>query len=240
MQIAHNTHKLDDEVAQIAQEYEDFAYIVSHDLNAPLRHVKEFTRLLIGGRKDQLTVEEQEYVNFLQKSLEKLDDMQKALLTFSRLNTWAGDLRESDCNEVVANVLRELDHDVRTYSPAIECGDLPTIMAEPKQLHLLFVHLIDNALKFHDEDTLKRKILITALDQEDQWLFEVRDNGIGIDEDYHEEVLRLFRRLDPERYKGIGAGLTIAHKIVQRHGGELLIESECGEGCSVFFSMPKM
>ncbi len=232
-------HSLDDRAELIAKEYEDFAYIVSHDLNAPLRHVKEFTRLLVGPRKDNLTEEEQLYISFLEKSLDKLEDMQHALLTFSRLNTRAGPMEKTDFNKSVAMALQELNDVINTYFPALECGDLPTVMAEAKQIQMLFYHLLENALKFHEEDTLKRKIAITATDQGDTWLFEIRDNGIGIAEDYQEQVFRLFRRLNPEHYPGIGAGLTIARKIVQRHGGEILIESEPGKGTGVFFTLPK-
>ena len=237
MRPALKNHPHNDEAERIVREYEDFAYIVSHDLNAPLRHVKEFTRLLVGGRKANLTIEEQEYVDFLEKSLQKLEDMQKALLTFSRLNTRAGNFKKTDCNAIVANALNELEAVISTHYPAIECGNLPTITAEPKQLHLLFVNLIDNALKFHEEDTPKRKVSITATDQGESWLFEIKDNGIGIPEKHHEEVFRLFRRLHPERYKGIGAGLTIAYKVIQHHGEEMLIESEPGQGTSVFFKL---
>ncbi|MCB1563677.1 MAG: hypothetical protein KDJ75_08900 [Alphaproteobacteria bacterium] len=229
----------DHKAERIAKEYEDFAYIVSHDLNTPLRHIKEFTRLLVAGRKENLTVEEQEYVEFLERSLSKLDDMQRALLTFSRLNTRSNPSCDVDCNEVVGDVLRELADIVSAYAPEIKCGELPIVYMDPKQLHLLFFHLIDNALKFHEDDTPKRKIEINATDQEDMWLFEVRDNGIGIAEQYHDEIFRLFRRLNPDQYSGIGAGLTIAQKIVHRFGGEILIESEPEQGTSVFFSIGK-
>ncbi|MEZ5918965.1 MAG: ATP-binding protein [Alphaproteobacteria bacterium] len=229
----------DHKAERIAKEYEDFAYIVSHDLNAPLRHIKEFTRLLVAGRKDNLTVEEQEYVEFLERSLSKLDDMQRALLTFSRLNTRPDPPCDVDCNKVVDDVLKELADIVSVHAPEIEYGKLPVVHVDPKQLHLLFFHLIDNALKFHEDETLKRRIHISATDQEDMWLFEVRDNGIGIAEQYHDEIFRLFRRLNPDQYSGIGAGLTIAQKIVHRFGGEMLIESEPEQGTSVFFSIEK-
>lgn len=229
---------LENEVERIAKEYNDFAYIVSHDLNAPLRHIKEFTRLLIGGRKDQLTEEEQEYVEFLEKSLSRIDGMQKALLTFSRLNTRSGPLEETDCNDIVVNALHELSDMVDKHAPVIEHGQLPIITAEPKQLHLLFVNLIDNALKFHD-GSKERQVTINATDQKDAWLFEIKDNGIGIAEEHHEKVFLMFRRLNPDKYTGIGTGLTIARKITQHHGGDIHIESEPGKGTSLFFSIGK-
>ena len=228
------------EAERIASEYEDFAYVVSHDLNAPLRHVREFTRLLVGARNDNMSEEEQDYVRFLETSLKKLDDMQQALLKFSRLNTRAAPKTQTDCNIVVTRALKDLEESIEKHCPAIECAELPTVNADANQLQILFHNLIDNALKFHEADAGKRKIQINATDQGDSWLFEVKDNGMGIPEKYQDEVLRLFRRLNPENYEGIGAGLTIAHKIVQRHGGELLIESNDGEqGTSVFFNIEK-
>lgn len=239
MQPLLETHSIEDRANQIVQEYEDFAYIVSHDLNAPLRHVREFTRLLVGNRKGHLTEEEQQYVEFLELSLTKLDDMQRALLTFSRLNTRAGEPVNIDLNETLSKTLKDLATPIQKYQPVIEYKDLPIIVAEPKQIELLFFHLLDNAIKFHDETSPERQILVTAMDQGDTWLFEIKDNGIGIDQKYHEDVFRLFRRLEPEKYPGIGAGLTIAHKIIQRHGGEMLIESVPNQGTSVFFSIEK-
>ena len=165
--------------------------------------------------------------------------MQTALLSFSRLNTRAGPTTDVDCNLIVTRALKELDSIIEKHCPAIECGQLPTIKGDSNQLQMLFTHLIENALKFHDKMAGKRKVSITAVEQGDQWLFEIKDNGIGIAKEYHDEVLRLFRRLDPENYSGIGSGLTIANKIVQRHNGEILIESEEGDGTSVFFTLEK-
>jgi light-regulated signal transduction histidine kinase (bacteriophytochrome) len=239
MQAALNQEYIKDKIELIEKEYEDFAYIVSHDLSAPLRHVKEFTRLLIGGRKEKLSYEEQEYISFLEKSLKKLDDMQEALLTFSRLSTRAGPIRKINCNEIIANALRTLEHKIEATSPIIEYSKLPAINGDAQQIELLFFHLIDNAIKFHDELSTFRKISISALDQGEIWLFEIKDNGIGIPEPHHEEIFKMFRRLNPEEFDGVGAGLAIALKIIRRHGGEILVESTPENGTSVFFSLAK-
>ena len=112
-------------------------------------------------------------------------------------------------------------------------------MAEPKQIQTLFHHLIDNAIKFHAEKLSERRVSITAKDQNDAWLFEIKDNGIGIAKEYYDEVFRLFRRLEPDKYPGIGAGLTMARKIVTRHGGEITISCGIGNGTSVLFTIAK-
>lgn len=237
MQPMPQTDQPDHKAQQIIREYEDFAYIVSHDLNAPLRHVKEFTRLLIGMRQHNLNEEEKDYVHFLEQSLHKLDDMQRALLTFSRLNTHTGPLRETNFNHAVNAALKDLKNIMDEYDPLFNCADLPALVADPIQIQLLFFHLIENALKFHDSDK-KRRISIHATDQGKSWLFEIKDNGIGIPKKDYEEVFRMFKQLEPGKYPGTGAGLTIARKIVQRHGGEIFIESEMDDGTSVFFRLP--
>lgn len=228
----------DIQAERIAREFEDFAYIVSHDLNAPLRHVREFTNLLIGTRRDNLNEEEQEYIMFLERSLDKLDKMQQALLTISRLNTRAGDMLEINCNLIIEQAIKKLDYD--TDRETFEFGNLPTLIAEPKQIEMLFYQLVDNALKFQvHHEALQKKIRINAEEAKDGWVFRISDNGIGIDPKYHEEIFRLFKQLEPNIYSGIGAGLTIAHKIVGRHGGRIWVESQRGRGTDVFFVLPK-
>ena len=228
-----------DSVENVSKEYEEFAYIVSHDLNAPLRHVREFTRLLIGSQKDNLSEEEQEYVRFLEQSLAKLDDMQQALLVFSRLNTQARPKEKTDMNTLVRDVVSDMWQSFEKYDVDLEVADLPFLSVDRRQATILFTHLLDNALKFHKSDEAKRKVLISAVEQGDVWLFEIKDNGIGIKDEYCASVFRLFTRLEPEKYAGIGAGLTLAQKIVHRHKGEILIQSKSDDGCSVFFSFAK-
>lgn len=228
-----------DRSEQLEQEYRDFAYIVSHDLNAPLRHVREFTRLLIEPRQANLSEEEQHYIEFLNKSLKKLEDMQYALLTFSRINTRGENMSDVDCNNIVKDVLEGLEAKIKDYDTSVEYRDLPTLYADPEQIQSLFFNLIDNALKFYWDDNAKRKVIIKATDQGDAWLFEIKDNGIGIDEKYHEDVFKMFRRLEPEHFAGVGAGLTHAKKIVEKHGGEIMINSGEDQDTSVFFILPK-
>lgn len=225
-----------DSAERIAQEYQDFAYIVSHDLSAPLRHIREFTRLLVDSRSD-LGDDEREYIQFLETSLHRLDVMQAALLGFARIGSRAGEFRETDCNSVVESVLNVFEASESYPMPVFECGVLPVIMADPDQIQTLFYNLIDNALKFRPNSSKQAKILISALKREDSWMFKISDNGIGIEKKYHEEIFRMFRRLEPEKYPGVGAGLTIARKIARRHGGDMFVESTPGKGTSVFFSI---
>ncbi len=235
--IRQDSHQ--DTLESVAKEYEEFAYIVSHDLNAPLRHVREFTRLLIGCQQDNLTEEEQEYVRFLEQSLSKLDDMQEALLVFSRLNTQARPKEKTDMNRLVQDVVSDMKQSFEKYDVDLNVSNLPFLNVDGRQVKVLFTHLLDNALKFHKSDEVKRRVSICAVEQGDVWLFELKDNGIGISDKYSTSVFRLFKRLEPDKYSGIGAGLTLAQKIVHWHKGEILIQSEPSVGTSIFFSLGK-
>ncbi|MCF8495141.1 MAG: sensor histidine kinase [Alphaproteobacteria bacterium] len=222
----------------IGQEYSEFAYIVSHDLSAPLRHVKEFTRLLIDLRPDTDNAEEKKYRGYLEESLERLDRMQESLLAFSRLNTVQGINKPVDCNRLMEQVVAGLEPAIARHNATVACGLLPIVTGDPRQLQSLFHHLIDNALKFH-RGTGKRTVFVTAREDGEFFLFEVQDNGIGVASAYHEEIFRMFRRLNPSEYPGSGAGLTLARKIIQRHGGWMSLKSAEDQGTSVCFSIPK-
>lgn len=225
-------HKLD----SLQKEYEEFAYIVSHDLGAPLRHVREFTRLLLDSPTNESSDEREHYRRYIEQSLQRLADMQDALLQFSRVNT--NDLAtDIDCNALVTKIIHQSGFDETLYTVTVD--PLPHIQANPTCAEQLFSCLIDNAKKFHAAENKDRTIHISSKDEGDSWLFEIRDNGIGIEEKHHDIIFRFFHRLHPKEYEGVGAGLTLAQKLIQNMNGELLIESAIGRGTSAFFVLPK-
>lgn len=228
-----------DRLAHLAKEYEDFAYIVSHDLNAPLRHVREFARLLIDCRDQPLSADEQNYVAYLNQALAKMDEMQKALLTFSRINTQAGDMVKADSNLIVSDVLRQLGNLISGHATTIDRAPLPTVVADPKQFHLLLRHVIENAVKFHDPQTPRRAIAISGAETDTRWSIAVRDNGIGIAPKFHQKMFRMFWCLHPDEYFGAGAGLAFADRIARRHGGSIAVDSELGQGTTITVTLPK-
>ncbi|NCT41485.1 MAG: GHKL domain-containing protein [Alphaproteobacteria bacterium] len=236
------TEKLESEIdnAQLVlNEYADFAYTVSHDLSAPLRHIKEFARLLIASRADQLNEEEREYADYLQKSLERVDKMQQGLLAFSRVNTRSQSSESINTNELIANVLCSLEGEITELNPSINHGEMPEIYGDPSQIHTVFLSIIDNAIKFHKEGSA-REISIDAKSKSDKVIFTIRDNGIGMQEKFCTEVFRMFRMLHPAgKFAGHGVGLTLAKKIIERHGGEINIKSSPNEWTEVTFSLPQ-
>lgn len=227
-----------DEAQRILQEYQDFAYIVSHDLNAPLRHIREFTRLLIGARRDGLNEEEREYVNLLEGSLSRIDKMQQGLLAFSRVNSVNHPFESIQTNDVVDRVLNALEGDILEYNPQITVETLPDVYGDPSQIYAVFYNLVENAIKFH-KDGSARKVTISALSKNGMNTFTIRDNGIGVKEDFCNEIFRIFRRLHTDHeYEGSGVGLTVAQKIINRHGGDIKLKSVPDDHTEVIFTLP--
>lgn len=223
----------------IANEYQEFAYIVSHDLNAPLRHIREFTRLLIDARGDSdLSADEQDYVQFLNSSLDRLDIMQKALLEFSRVQTHGAEFGPIDAMALVEAVLGALSVKDMDPAPFITYANLPDVYGDSGQIFSVFSFLINNSLKFCHPDR-PIEIFIVAVEGDKNVTFEIRDNGIGVPAQNAEDVFKLFRRLHAgDAYGGAGAGLTLARKIIERHAGKVWVDGEVDEGAKVCFTLP--
>ncbi len=230
---------MSDEFEALKKEYEDFVYIVSHDLSSPLRHVKQFSELLMNGRAEDASDEELLYIDFLHKALGNLDRMQDALLDLSRINTKANEITTFDCNLILQQISAELDKKYSEKSPRIHIDQLPEIAADREKITNAFYQIMDNSLKFH-KNSSPPECRIRCGNQEQDFHFSIQDNGIGIPEQYHEEVLKIFRRLHPnDGFPGIGAGLAITKKIVELHKGKLWITSGPADGTTVHFTIPK-
>lgn len=224
---------------EVMQEYQDFVYIVSHDLQAPIRHVSEFSKLLVKHIGDDLDERGQTYVKFVQNAVNKLSDMQDILLTFSRITTQAKDHEDIDGHALIKSTLSALNSHIDESVSIHHNDNLPPIHGEARQLKLALYHLLKNALTYHEEGA-KKEIALAIEVRDQKTVFTVTDNGIGIDPKFHKDVFQMFRRLHaPEEYGGgHGAGLTLVKKIVERHGGRVSITSEPGEGTAVSFYIP--
>ncbi len=229
---------MSDSYDKLKQEYEEFTYIVSHDLNNPLRRLRDFGNLFLEEHETDLSEKDRLYIHFMKSAISQLELMQHALLELSRINTRTGTVIDTNCNSLVSKAIEVIVSPETHVS--IECDKLPTVQADPDQLYLVFYHLIDNACKFHDDESKNRECRITGEDRIDHFLFQVKDNGIGIQSKFHEEVFKIFRRLHKDdKYEGIGSGLALTRKIINRHGGQIWIDSDPGEGTSVAFTLPK-
>ncbi len=225
----------------LAQDFEKFTYIVSHDLHTPLRHIKEFTRLLVKSLDGRLDERETGFATHLTRAAESAQGMLDGLLQYSRVATQCAPFAPVDCHAVVEGLI----HTQRVQMPSADMAvaiekPLPIVFGDGVQIRKMFTSLIDNAVKFRASDR-PTKIDISASAQDEAWLFQVRDNGIGIPQDLQQATFDVFRRLHPgDEYPGQGMGLALCKKIVERHGGTIGMISELGSGTTVRFVLPSV
>ncbi len=217
-------------------ELERFAYIASHDLQEPLRMVASYTQLLEKRYKDRLDADANDFIGYAVDGAKRMQQLINDLLTYSRVGTRGKPLEPADCMTVFEAAVANLDVAIRESGAEVTSDPLPTVMADEGQLVQLFQNLIDNAVKFHGEEP--PRVHVSAEQSGDEWVFSVRDNGIGIDSQYLDQAFKVFQRLHGGKYRGTGIGLSIAKKIVERHGGRIWLESQPDKGTIVHFTIP--
>jgi len=218
-------------------ELQQFAYVASHDLQEPLRVVANFTQLLAERYASQLDDDAREFIAFAVGGAVRMQQLIQDLLAYSRVGTQGRVLEPVDCNEALGRAVSNLRIAVAENAALVSHEELPVIQADATQLVQLFQNLIGNGIKFRGANP--PRVHISAVRKGDDWIFSVRDNGIGIEPQYAERIFALFQRLHrPEEFSGTGIGLTICKKIVERHGGKIRVESEPGHGSTFFFSIP--
>ena len=226
------------ELARSNAELEQFAYVASHDLQEPLRMVASFTQLLSERYHGRLDEKADQYIGFAVEGANYMQSLIDDMLSFSRVTSRAKPFQSTDCNVVLQKALANLRVSIAESQAQIKAGPLPRVMADESQLVQLLLNLIGNGIKFHGQQP--PLIEISAELQEQEWVFTVKDNGIGIDPRYFERIFVIFQRLHSKRsaYPGTGIGLAICKKVVERHGGRIWVESTPGAGTSFFFSLP--
>jgi len=229
--------ELTEELQRSNQELEQFAYIASHDLQEPLRAVASYTQLLQQEYLEQLDESAQDYMAFIIDGATRMRQLIQDLLTYSRLGTRPSQGQPTDCHDILRQVSENLQVAIAERQATITYDSLPTVQADPTQLLQLFQNLIGNAIKFcRDRPPL---IQIEAQLIENAWLFQVKDNGIGIKPKYLDRIFVIFKRLHTRReFSGTGIGLAVCKKIVERHGGRIWVESQPGVGSTFFFTLP--
>lgn len=225
------------ELEDIKAEYHEFAYVVSHDLGAPFRTIKGFAGIIAKSHEDSFDEKTKRHFDLIVKGAEQGKKILEALLEFSRLNTKAEPFTEVDCNTVLSEVMTELADSIQTSNAQIEISDLPTIAADKQQITQVFYHLLKNALTYQAEDN-QPHITINSQKKEHDWEFCIKDNGIGIQSNLTEKIFKVLRRaVGEDEYPGAGMGLAIAKKILQRHGGDIRVETEKGAGAAFYFTL---
>jgi PAS domain S-box-containing protein len=226
-----------EELAASNKELEQFAYIASHDLQEPLRMVSSFLQLLEKKYKDLIDERGQKYIHFAVDGAERMKQLIRDLLEYSRISTTAVAKAETDMNEVMTEVLAILKDKTDELQATIEVDRLPVLPATHKtQMLQLMQNLVSNALKYHSDE--KPVIKITVSREANSWVFAVKDNGIGIDPRFRDKVFTIFQRLhNKSEYSGTGIGLSVCKKIVEQHGGRIWLESQPGKGSIFYFSL---
>lgn len=225
------------ELKRSNQELEQFAYIASHDLQEPLRAVASYTQMLAKRYQGKLDEKADIYIGFAVDGATRMQQLIKDLLTYSRVGTHQLKRQPTDCNLVVNKVLKDLQVAIAENQAKITVESLPTLFVDTAQISNLFQNLIGNAIKYRSETS--PQIEISAEQQKFSWIFRIRDNGIGIEPQYAEQIFGIFQRLHAsDEYPGTGLGLAICKRVVERHGGRIWLESQLEKGSLFCFEIP--
>ena len=220
------------------QDLEQFAYVASHDLQEPLRMISSYTQLLARRYKGKLDQDADDFITFTVDGASRMQQLINDLLAFSRVGSRGKPLELISSQAALDLALENLHTAIEESQALVTYDPLPVVRADDLQMMQLFQNLIGNAIKFHSEKP--PRIHIAVVEGEKEWIFVVRDNGIGIDPQYFERIFIIFQRLNKrDQFSGTGIGLAICKKIVQRHGGRIWVESMPGQGSTFYFSLPK-
>lgn len=231
--------RIEEELMRSNAELEQFAYVTSHDLQEPLRMVRSYLQLLERRYRGQLDGDADEFIGYAVDGVMRMHRLINDVLLYSRVGHRTDVPAEPiDSGPVLAEALANLDEAMRTSGAKVTYEELPQVYADRRQLLQLFQNLLGNALKFRGPAS--PVVDVSARQVGSEWVFCVRDNGIGIAPEYHQRIFRIFQRLHRVgEYPGTGIGLALCKKIVEQHRGHIWVESEAGKGAAFYFSLPQ-
>ncbi len=233
-QLNHYT----EELTRSNAELEQFAYVASHDLQEPLRMVASFTQLLAKRYRGKLDQDADEFIGFAVDGATRMQRLINDLLAYSRVGTRGNAFKPEDSNAIFRQARDNLAKAIEDSGAVIFQDSLPTVQGDEVQLIQLFQNLMANAIKFRGTES--PQIQVSAEHKGPEWVFAIKDNGIGIAPEHHERVFSIFQRLHQRsEYPGTGIGLAICKKIVERHGGRIWVESQVGKGSTFYFTIPE-
>jgi PAS domain S-box-containing protein len=226
------------ELKRSNEELGQFAYVASHDLQEPLRMVASYTQLLAQRYKGQLDSDADEFIGYAVDGCDRMQRLIQDLLSYSRAGTNIGALREISGEKALEESLSNLQVTIKESGAVVTHDSLPAIMTDDAQLVLLFQNLIGNAIKYHGTESPRVHVSATN-NAGHEWIFSVRDNGLGIEPQYFKRIFILFQRLHGQKeFEGTGIGLAMCKKIVDRLGGRIWVESQPHLGSTFFFALP--
>ena len=224
------------ELERVNRDLEEFAYVASHDLQEPLRMVNIYSQMILRSL-DGGNAKLGQYAEFVRDGVARMEALIRDLLTYSRtVHKDERPVGSADLSASLAEALAVLKDGIEASGAAITTPVLPIVRGETQQLSHVFQNLISNALKYRREEVAPR-IHISVESHGDQVVTAVRDNGVGFEQKYAEQIFGLFSRLHRDEYAGTGLGLAICHRIIERYGGRIWAEGRPGEGATFFFSL---
>jgi len=228
-----------EELSASNAELRQFASVASHDLKEPLRMVSFYTQLLAKRYKGKLDSDADEFIGYAVEGATRMGDLIKNLLDYSRVSAVKREVAPTDCEAVFGKSMENLRLALGECGAAVTHDPLPEVVADASQLGQVLQNLVANAIKYRCKDRPPR-VHVSVREEPAQWVFSVKDNGIGIEPEYFETIFLIFHQLHSrEKYDGTGVGLAICRRIVERHHGRIWVESEPGEGATFCFTIPR-
>jgi light-regulated signal transduction histidine kinase (bacteriophytochrome) len=225
------------ELQRSNQDLQRFTSVVSHDLQEPLRMVKNYIQLLAERYRGHLDAQADEFIGYAVDGATRMQQLILDLLEYTRVQSQGKELQAINCEAVLGGVLGNLRAAIMEKAVVVTHDRLPLVVGDASQLAQVFQNLLSNALKFRGPEA--PRIHVSAERKGSEWEFAVRDNGIGLDPVHAQRIFVIFQRLHTAReYPGTGIGLAICQRIVERHGGRIWVESTPGQGATFFFTLP--
>ena len=240
-ELMEANNKLEEQAQKLQrsnEELREFAFAVSHDLREPLRTIASYIQLVELRLKEHLNPETKEFMGFAVSGVKRLQNMLEGMLKYAQVEEGQKDFAKQDLNIVLEIALDNLHESIKNSKADVKIdGVMPHVTGNRMQLIQLFQQLVSNSLKFiHEEAPV---VAITVESRQNDFLFAVIDNGIGVQDSDKRKLFSLFKRGHSGKYDGIGMGLSICKKIVENHGGAIWIEDETAKGTKLFFTLPK-
>ena len=225
------------ELARSNSDLQQFAYVASHDLQEPLRMVASYTQLLAKRYRGRLDEDADEFIAYAVNGANRMQALIQDLLAFSRVDRQGQNFEPTSVEALLGYAIENLKGAIEECRAVVTHDPLPTVMADERQVMHLLQNLLSNAIKFRGPEP--PRVHLSAERRDSDWLFSVRDNGIGIDPQYAERIFVIFQRLHTNaEYPVTGIGMSLCKKIVERHGGRIWMESQLGQGATFFFTLP--
>jgi PAS domain S-box-containing protein len=232
------------ELEEVNKELNNFTHVASHDLRNPISIIQSFALLIEEHHGKNLSPKVAEYVARIKRAAGRMDELVANLLTLSRISRIHNPFEEVDVNELLKTVLERLENDIVRYDVRINISsELPSIICDRIKMGEVFLNLIDNAIKYSSKNLIAGKpveVEVGCRESEKEYEFYIKDNGVGIDKEFHKTIFESFTRLHSnDEYPGTGLGLSIVQKVIADHGGSIWIDSEEGKGSTFFFTISK-